>query len=177
MIVEFDCTHCGQRLSVDTLIAGQQVKCPACGNLVTAAQQVQPPPKLKVTGNMMFCSKCGQQNQENNFKCTSCGCMLHGPTQPQYVVTDNTMGGLIPFKNARALWAYYLGVFALVPCIGFPLGIAALILGIKGLKFAELHPEARGKGHAWTGIILGTVCMIGYALLTLLVIMIGASHR
>jgi len=87
------------------------------------------------------------------------------------------MGGLIPFKNARALWAYYLGVFALVPCIGFPLGIAALILGIKGLKFAELHPEARGKGHAWTGIILGTVCMIGYALLTLLVIMIGASHR
>ena len=53
------------------------------------------------------------------------------------VTTADGLGGLIPYKNARALWAYYLGVFALIPCIGAPLGIAALVLGIKGLKYAR----------------------------------------
>jgi hypothetical protein len=123
----------------------------------------------------IFCSKCGEQNPENNFKCTRCGFVLHGQSQPQYVVTDdNTMGGLIPFKNAKALWAYYLGIFSLIPCIGIPLGIASLVFGLKGLKYAELHPEAKGKAHAWTGIILGVLCSIGYTLLILIPLMMGA---
>ena len=53
----------------------------------------------------------------------------------------------------QALLAYYLGVFSLIPCIGIPLGIAALVLGIKGLKYAKLHPEAKGKGARWAKII------------------------
>jgi hypothetical protein len=69
----------------------------------------------------------------------------------------------------QALLAYYLGVFSLIPCIGIPLGIAALVLGIKGLKYAKLHPEAKGKAHAWAGIILGTLCAVAYTLLTLIV--------
>jgi len=122
----------------------------------------------------MFCPQCGQQNEDNNFKCTRCGFVLHAPTQPQYVLTDDsTLGGLIPYKNARALWGYYLGVFALIPFIGIPLGVAALVFGIKGLRFAKLHPEAKGKAHAWTGIILGLVGTVGYASLILVLIMMG----
>jgi len=114
--------------------------------------------------DVIFCTKCGQKNLKNTSKCTRCGYVLHGPAQPRYVVPDGTMGGLIPYKNAQALWAYYLGIFSLIPGFGLPLGIAALILGIKGLKYAELHPETQGKGHAWTGVILGGVCAAGNTL-------------
>ena len=75
------------------------------------------------------------------------------------------MGGLIPTKNPQALTAYYLGIAALIPVLGIFFGIAALILGIKGVKFAKAHPEAKGAIHAWVGIILGGIFGIGYLLL------------
>jgi hypothetical protein len=37
------------------------------------------------------------------------------------------------------------------------LGIAAFILGLMGLKEARRHPEAKGKVHAWVGIICGGI--------------------
>jgi hypothetical protein len=119
-----------------------------------------------IPDELVFCQKCGQQNKENNFKCTRCGFVLHSPTQPQYIITDdNTMGGLIPSRNPRALWAYYLGIFSLLPCIGIPLAVAAIILGISGLKYANLHPEVKGKVHAWVGVVLGILCLAVYALI------------
>jgi hypothetical protein len=83
------------------------------------------------------------------------------------------MGGLIPHKNPMVLWAYYCGIFSLIPCVGIPLGIVGLVLGIKGLRFADLHPETKGKAHAWTGIILGGLCAIGYTLLIAIPVIIG----
>ena len=137
---------------------GRQVKCPKCFQTMTVPPANPTAPREGLDGTM-FCPKCGQKNQENNFKCTQCGFILHGPPQTQYVaVDDGTLGGLIPLKNAHALWAYYLGVFSLVPCFGLPLGIAALVLGIKGLKFARQHPDAKGEVHAWIGIVLGSLC-------------------
>jgi len=67
------------------------------------------------------------------------------------------MDALIPTKNPNALIAYYLGVFSLIPCLGLILAIPALILGLKGLKFANEHPETKGKAHAWVGIIMGAL--------------------
>ena len=117
--------------------------------------------------DVIFCRSCGQQNQWNSYKCTRCGFNLHEPLRPQCVVTDdNTLGGLIPYKNAQALWAYYLGIFSLIPCFGIPLGIAALVLGISGLTKAKQHPETKGKVHAWVGIFLGGLS----ALINILVI-------
>ena len=43
-------------------------------------------------------------------------------------------GGIIPYKNPKALIAYYLGILSGLPLIGLPLGIAAFVLGIMGLK-------------------------------------------
>ena len=51
--------------------------------------------------------------------------------------------------------AYYLGVGSIIPCVGLVLAIPALILGIKGVKFAKEHPEAKGTVHAWVGVIMG----------------------
>lgn len=77
---------------------------------------------------------------------------------------SDATGGLIPYKNGMALAAYYCGVFAFVPIFTFILGPLAVIFGFLGLSKAKKHPEARGKGHAIAGIVLGlltTLTLIG----------------
>lgn len=88
------------------------------------------------------------------------------------VVDDNPMSAVVPYKNPKALMAYYFAIFALIPCLGLPLGIAALCLGIAGLKVVKAHPNAHGKVHAWVGILLGGLC--GLANLGVFVAMIVA---
>jgi hypothetical protein len=84
---------------------------------------------------------------------------------------------IIPFKNVRALVAYYLGVFSLIPFLGIPLGLAGFTLGILGLKFRRQHPTAGGVVHAWIGIILGGLCGFGYLALVVFVIIAASNHH
>jgi ribosomal protein L40E len=107
------------------------------------------------TNDTIFCTKCGERNLNSNTNCSKCNATLSIPKNIQYVCTsDNTLGGLIP-NNTNALVAYYTGIFSLIPFVGIFLGIAALIFGILGIKFANKNPQAKGKIHAWVGIILG----------------------
>jgi len=123
----------------------------------------------------MYCPKCATENQDNNFKCVKCGEVLHPSMTPVVISPDSTLGGLIPSKNVPALVAYYLGIFAVIPLLGIPLGIAALILGIKGLGKAREHPEVKGKVHAWVGVIAGGLFSLLY--LILVAYMVGFSGR
>jgi hypothetical protein len=90
------------------------------------------------------------------------------PPMPQR--PGDATGGLIPYKNAPALAAYYLGVFSVIPLIGTVLGLAALVLGIMGLRMAARRPEVKGKVHAWVGIIVGGFFGLGYLALTVLIV-------
>jgi DNA-directed RNA polymerase subunit RPC12/RpoP len=174
MSIEFSCGHCGQRLGADPSKVGQVFRCPNCQEPVTVPAP-SPEPAGQPQGDAIFCMKCGERNAQNNFRCTRCGYVLHGPDQPGVaLVADATMGGLIPLKNSRALLAYYFGVFSLIPCVGIPLGIAALVLGIRGLRYAGRHPEAKGHVHAWVGIVLGALCSAGYTALIVALIIAGA---
>lgn len=73
---------------------------------------------------------------------------------------------VIPYNNKPALIAYYLGIFSLAACIpvlgilGVVMGVAALILGLKGLKLAAANPQAHGRVHAWIGVICGPICAL-----------------
>jgi hypothetical protein len=81
-------------------------------------------------------------------------------------------GGLnviIPYKNVRALTAYYLGVFSAIPILGMPLGLAAFTLGILALRFRRKNPAAGGAVHAWIGILAGGL----FGLLWLAIIIFG----
>lgn len=83
-------------------------------------------------------------------------------------------GGLIPYKNGKALAAYYCGVFGLIPCFfGCGIfGVVPIILGILGLKYANEHPQAGGKGHAITGIILGVVHLLWMVVIALYFVLV-----
>jgi hypothetical protein len=122
----------------------------------------------------MFCPKCGSANSDESLHCAKCGQVLK-------TVTPASSGGdpmttIIPYKNEKALIAYYLGVFSLIPCLGSPLGITALILGLKGLNYAKEHPEAKGQVHAWIGIIVGGFFGLVYTLLIIILISTTITH-
>jgi zinc ribbon protein len=96
-----------------------------------------------------FCSGCGRPLAAGATFCASCG----RPVRAAGSDDRDATGGVIPYKNSSALIAYYCGVFSVLPC--FPIGLAGLVLGIKGLRYANEHPASKGKVHAWIGIVAG----------------------
>lgn len=84
-------------------------------------------------------------------------------------------GGIIPYKNPRALAAYYLGVFGLIPGLGFIPAAFAVPFGIAGLRARARHPAVRGRIHAWIGIVLGSLA-VGLQLLLAVVILLGTGR-
>jgi hypothetical protein len=84
---------------------------------------------------------------------------------------DDVVSTLIPYRNGLALGAYYCGVFGIVPILGFILAPTALVLGIMGLRYSRRNPKARGGGHAITGIILGSLSLLGHMVLVVLLAM------
>lgn len=75
------------------------------------------------------------------------------PPSPPASPAGDATGGVIPYKNAPALIAYYAGVFSVIPF--FPIGLTALALGIIGLRARKRNPAIRGAIHAWIGILVG----------------------
>jgi hypothetical protein len=101
---------------------------------------------------------------------------LGHPAQPQQNEGDAT-GGLIPYKNAPALIAYYISLLSLIPILGIPFGITAFILGIIGLKKRAANPVIKGAAHAWIGIILGGGTTLLYIVALILIFGIAATSN
>lgn len=73
---------------------------------------------------------------------------------------NDAVSYIVPYRNPKALIAYYLSIFALLPLIGLPLAIGAIILGAQGLAYRRAHPESHGTAHAWVAIGLAIVSML-----------------
>ncbi|MCC9606783.1 hypothetical protein LOC68_16130 [Blastopirellula sp. JC732] len=84
-------------------------------------------------------------------------------------------GGIIPYKNLPALIGYYLGIVGLIPLIGFPFGLAAVILGIMGLVKRNRQPEVKGSVHAVIAILFGLFSVVLYGLVIVGIIAAAAS--
>ena len=112
------------------------------------------------------CPRCGAPNEGALMQCAHCGQSLaavwppppgaYAPP-PAYApqTTIGGFGGMIPDMNPSALTAYYLGIFSIIPCLAIPMGVAAVVLGMKGLRLVKERPEVRGRTHALVGIIAG----------------------
>jgi hypothetical protein len=113
------------------------------------------------SSQVIYCTACGAQNIENNFRCVKCGQALHEPVPATSGYKDPLLE-FVPYRNVASLWAYYLGVFALIPCFGIALGIAAIVMGIIGIRYSQKHPEAKGMVHSLVGIVLGGLVLLGH---------------
>jgi hypothetical protein len=97
--------------------------------------------------------------------------------EPERFRRKDAVESLIPYKNPMALTAYYVGVFALIPCLGLLLGPAAFVLGILGLRYGGKHPTAGGKGHAIAGIVLGTLVLLGHLAFVVFIFVMHAMNK
>lgn len=94
---------------------------------------------------------------------------------PPAPIQGDVTGGVIPYKNPQALLSYYFGIFGLVPLLGIPFALAAIILGIVGLKLSRITPAIRGQVHAWIGIVLGASSLLGHIVVIALIIVARAK--
>lgn len=96
------------------------------------------------------------------------------PANPQQ---GDATGGVIPYKNPKALIAYYLGILSGLPVIGLPIGIAAFTLGIMGLKARKQNPAIKGSLHAAIGIGCGGFFALFWGLVIVGIALTVASKR
>lgn len=96
-------------------------------------------------------------------------------TPPPIIERGDATGGIIPYKNPKALIAYYLGIFSIIPVIGFFTGATALVLGILGLKQRKQRPVIGGLAHAWIGIIAGGLSVAAH--LCIVIFLFVARNR
>jgi hypothetical protein len=105
------------------------------------------------------------------------------PRDDDAPAADGGVGYVIPYKNGSALAAYYIGVFGLILCLLPPLSLfsggTAIVLGFMGMNRAKQNPQAHGRGHAITGIVLGALQVLtacGVAITFIVAIMLGGRR-
>jgi predicted Zn finger-like uncharacterized protein len=180
MPVIIACPNCQTKLKVPEAALGKKVKCSKCATAFTAEEQeaaagptevrerpaaptaarrrAAPPPDEELEDD----EEQEEEDEEDEEEEDRPRRRRRRRRQPDAVET------LIPYRNGRALAAYYCGVFSFIPCVGLILGPIALIFGILGLRFAKAHPTARGGGHAIAGIVMGSLTTLGYWGLTII---------
>jgi hypothetical protein len=93
------------------------------------------------------------------------------PNPPAVDQQGDSTGGLIPYKNPSALLAYYLGILSGLPLIGLPFGIAAFVLGIKGLQAKKANPVIKGTAHAAIGIGCGGIFTLIWSAVVIVIVL------
>ena len=122
----------------------------------------------------MRCSNCGVDTPGPARFCSNCGRALQVPPGPPAPPQDDILTTLIPARNTCALVGDYLGIFALIPCLRFPLGLDAVPLGIAGLVKAARDPSSKGKVHAWVAIICGGIGVLLWGGIWIVAVVAGA---
>ena len=110
----------------------------------------------EVSDSESLCPECGAAVQEPREKSNTTPAVFVPKPQPKASQGDAT-GGVIPYKNRKALIAYYLGVFSAIPIleVSCPMGSIAFVLGILGLRDRKRNPVIKGSLHALVGILGG----------------------
>jgi hypothetical protein len=125
---------------------------------------------------LMKCWKCGAENPDQMQTCARCGSDL-GVVAAQPVEEGDGTGGLIPYKNPKALIAYYLGILSGLPLIGLPFGVVAFILGFLGLRDRRRNPVIKGSIHAGIGIGCGCLFSLLWSVAIVGIIIAMLSKR
>jgi hypothetical protein len=106
----------------------------------------------------IFCTRCGEKNPENNFRCTRCKEPLHDAPRVAAVVAgptdDAAMRMLLPVgRSGWAIAAGYLGLFAVL-LLPAPFALAAGLMAVRDIR---ANPAKLGMGRAVFGIVMGAL--------------------
>jgi predicted Zn finger-like uncharacterized protein len=180
MPISLTCPQCSGKLRVADNLAGKKIKCPKCA-AVFAAEPVEDSSAVSTKTPSSAASQAIQSTASSVEELEEVDEDLEETPRVRgrsirRDAGDEAISTIIPYKNARALTAYYLGVFSLIPCLGLLLGPAALILGILGIRYVKANPAAKGTGHAIAGIVLGSLTTLlnwGGALAFIVAFIIG----
>ena len=109
-------------------------------------------------------------------KCKYCGEYLDAETRRANTPTPSGMERmLVPTgRPVSAIASGYCALFGILPLIGLPFSIAAVITGFVALKTLKKNPELSGAGRAWFGIICGIITTL-ISLVGVVVLVIGAA--
>jgi hypothetical protein len=177
MSISLNCPQCSGKLRVADNLAGKKIKCPKCSAIFPASPVEQsaavttkapsPPASQGIMSTADSVEELKEveeleeveelQEVDEDLQETPRARRRRIRRDP----ADDTISTLIPYKNGRALAAYYFGVFSLIPCLGLLLGPVAFVLGILGLRYVRANPTAKGTGHAIAGIVLGSLTTLG----------------
>lgn len=184
MPVVIACPSCQTKLRVSEQSLGKRIKCSKCATVFRAEEpgagagptEVQERPAAAAARRRPASSPPEEELEEEEGEEEE---DEDRPRRRRRRRPPDAVETLIPYRNGRALAAYYCGVFAIIPCVGLILGPIALIFGILGLRFAKANPRAGGTGHAIAGIVLGSLTTLGnwgVVLLGIILTAAGAAH-
>ncbi len=113
----------------------------------------------------MFCRKCGQENEENTYRCVRCGYQIHSAPVPQE--TGETIPNYMVFAALSIGFAAVCSACYCLP-IGLPFAIPAVIYSsqVSGrVNAGDLQGarESGTKAKMWCWISFGA-SLIGLAL-------------
>jgi Interferon-induced transmembrane protein len=129
----------------------------------------------------MFCRQCGQQNDENTYRCVNCGYLLHSAPVP--IVAGEFVQNYLVFAIFSVAFAALCSACYCLP-IGLPFAIPAVICSaqVNGRVSAGDFPgarEASKKAQRWCWISVG-VSLAGvavYLVFMAVMIAIGATAK
>src|SRR5579871_2651829 len=114
MTLFLTCPECQSKLKIPDTLTAKQIQCPKCSARFVAPEnarsavttETSPSPPQGVTPDLDSEEEILEEVVE---PIRHKGNIRRSPT-------EEAVSTIIPYKNARALIAYYLGVFSLIPC-------------------------------------------------------------
>ncbi|MFZ2653725.1 MAG: CD225/dispanin family protein [Victivallales bacterium] len=108
-----NCSNCGNN------IGDGKKFCTQCGTPVTLKADSSSMDAYKegeLSGNAMFCKKCGTQNDKNSYKCSKCLAFLHetGATGKQTTAKKDIPNYLIPSILVTIFCCWPVGIPAII---------------------------------------------------------------